>query len=132
MGDNSRVVNLINNLPYADLRGEVSLQTQSTPYGVTVDYNFSNVNLDSQQIKSAFRNNAVVMFALIDNVDVITFNVKGAIQPSGYQYLRNEVQQSYDHDLREYARDVNALETLLKSLTFRLQYFLPRETMLTL
>ncbi len=123
VGDNSRVVNLINSLPYADLRGEVSLQTESTPYGVTADYNFSGVNLDTQQIKSAFRDNAVVMFSLIDNVNVITFNVKGTIQPSGYQYSRAEVQQSFDHDLREYAKDVNALEILLDSLTFRLHVY---------
>ncbi|HBC92181.1 MAG TPA: hypothetical protein DCZ10_04550 [Pelotomaculum sp.] len=120
VGDNSRVVNLISNLPYADLRREVSLQTESIPYGVTVDYDFSGVDLDTRQIESVFRDNAVILFALIDNADVITFHAKGSLQPSAYRYLRDALQKSFDHDLREYAKDVTALETLLRSLAFRL------------
>jgi len=133
VGDNSRVVNLIGNLPYAAQRRAVSLQTQSAPYGVTVDYDFSGVNLDIRQVESALRDNAVIMFALIDNVDVITFNVKGADQPSAYQYQysRAEAQKSYDNDLREYAKDINALETLLKSLAFRLHVY-PEKYALTM
>lgn len=123
VGDNSKVVNLISNLPYADLRREVALQTGSVPYGVTVDYELSGVNLDINEIASAFRDNAVIMFALIDNVDVITFVVKGAGQPSEYQYLRTELQTYFDRDLREYAKDVNSLETLLKNLAFKLYVY---------
>lgn len=123
VGDNSRVVNLINNLPYAGMRREVSLHTQSTPYGVAVDYDFSGVNLDTRQIRSVLRDNAVIMFALIDNVDVITFHVKEAVQPSEYRYTRAEVQQGYDHDLREYAKDIGALETLLRSFAFKLHVY---------
>jgi hypothetical protein len=123
VGDNSKVVNLISNLPYADRRREVALQTGSVPYGVTVDYDFSGVNLDINEIKSAFRDNAVIMFALIDNVDVITFVVKGAGQPSEYQYLRTELQTYFDRDLREYSKNVNSLETLLKNLTFKLYVY---------
>jgi hypothetical protein len=120
VGDNSRVVNLISNLPYADLRREVSLQTESIPYGVTVDYDFSGADLDARQIESVFRDNAVILFALIDNADVITFHAKGSLQPSPYRYLRDALQKGFAHDLREYAKDVTALETLLRSLAFRL------------
>lgn len=123
VGDNSKVVNLINNLPFAELRGEVSLQTQSAPYGVTVEYNFSVVNTDTRQVESTFRDNAVVMFALIDNVDDITFVARGNAQPSEYRYTRAEVQKGYDQDLREYSKDINALETLLNSLSFRLHTY---------
>lgn len=119
VGDNSRVVNLISSLPFSDLRGEVSLQTQSAPYGVTVDYDFSGAEQDTRRVESVFRDNAVVMFALIDNVDTITFNARGAAQPAEYNYTRAEAQAGYEKDLREYSQDVSTLGALLKSLAFR-------------
>ena len=69
VGDNSKVVTIIDNLPYANLRGEVSLQTTAAPYGITVNYHFDGVNEDVQQIKWILSNNAAAMFALIDNAN---------------------------------------------------------------
>lgn len=123
VGDNSKVVNVVNNLPYAEMRGEISLQTESPPYGVTVDYDFSFADFDTRQIGATFRDNAVVLFALIDNVDVVEFNVKGADGPPKYIYTRAEVQKGYGRDLREYSKDTGALETLLNSFGFRLHAY---------
>jgi hypothetical protein len=123
VGDNSKVVNLIGSLPYADLRREVSLQTGSVPYEITVNYDLSGANYDTAEIKSAFLDNAVLMFALIDNVDVITFKATESDQISEYQYLRTELQKNFEHDLREYSKDVNTLETLLKKLAFKLYVY---------
>jgi beta-lactamase regulating signal transducer with metallopeptidase domain len=123
VGDNSKVVNLVNNLPYAEMRGEISLQTESQPYGVTVDYDFSFADFDTRQIGATFRDNAVVLFALIDNVDVVEFNVIGADGPPKYLYTRAEVQKGYGQDLREYSKDTGALETLLNSFGFRLHAY---------
>jgi hypothetical protein len=120
VGDNSKVVNLIGSLLYADLRREVSLQTGSVPYGVTVNYDLEGVNYDAAEIKSALLDNAVLMFALIDNVDVITFKVTEPDQTFEYQFLRTELQTYFDRDLREYAKDVSSLEALLKNLAFKL------------
>jgi len=122
-GDNSKVVNLIDNLPYANLRRGVSLQTQSVPYGITVDYDFSGVNLDTGQIKSSLRDNAIVMFALIDNVDEVTFSAKGTTPTFICHFSRDEMQKIYDHDLREYSKDINTLKILLRSLSFRLHVY---------
>jgi hypothetical protein len=123
VGDNSKVVNLIGSLPYADLRLEVSLQTGSVPYGITVNYDLRGVNYDTAEIKSALLDNAVLMFALIDNVDVITFKVIEPHQTFEYQFLRTELQTYFDRDLREYAKDVNNLEALLKNLAFKLYVY---------
>lgn len=123
VGDNSKVVNLINNLPYANLRREVSLQTENPPYGITVNYEFSNTDTDIGQIERTFRSNAVVMFALIDNVEAITFKVQGTGGQPEYQYSRAEVQKNFDTDLREYARDIEELRLLLKKLNFTLLVF---------
>lgn len=123
VGDNSKVVNLVNNLPYAEMRGEISLQTESPPYGVTVEYDFSFADFDTRQVGSVFPDNAVVMFALIDNVDVIAFNVKGAGEPTKYLYTRTGVQASCGRDLREYSKDISALEALLNNLAFKLHTY---------
>lgn len=129
VGNNSKVVNLINNLPYAGLRKEVSLQTQTAPYGITVNYDFSNTNLDTRQVEQTFRNNAVIMFTLIDNADVITFHVAGTAQQSEFRYARAEVQQSFTNDLREYSQDLSGFETFLKNLSFRLFVYPEKYTM---
>ncbi|MFZ5643689.1 MAG: DUF4825 domain-containing protein [Bacillota bacterium] len=117
VGDNSKVVNLINDLPYANLRREVSLQTDNTPYGITVNYDFSAANLGKQQIEWTFRDNAVVMFALIDNVDVINFNVSVTNDQLKYRYSRADVQKSFHRDLREYSKDTGEFDAFLKGLT---------------
>lgn len=131
VGDNSKVVNLVNNLPYAEMRGEISLQTESPPYGVTVEYDFSFADFDTRQVGSVFRDNGVVMFALIDNVDVIAFNVKGAGEPAKYLYTRAEVQASCGRDLREYSKDINALKDLLNSLAFKLHTYPEKYALVT-
>lgn len=123
VGDSSRVVNLIDNLPFSEMRREVSLQTLSTPYGVTVNYDFSGVGTDAGLIKSVLRDNAAVMLVLIDNVDTITFNVKAGIEPTEYRYARAEAQNSRDADLREYAKDIESLQRFLNSLSFRLHVY---------
>ena len=123
VGENSKVVNLINNLPYAHLRREVSLHTENPPYGITVNYDFSNTDTNIGQIERTFRSNAVVMFALIDNVDAITFKVQGTGGQSEYRYSRAEVQKNFNTDLREYAKDIEGLKLLLKKLNFTLLIF---------
>jgi protein-S-isoprenylcysteine O-methyltransferase Ste14 len=123
VGDNSKVVNLINNLLYANLRRGISLQTQFVPYGIKVDYDFSGINLDTGQIKSSLRDNAIVMFALIDNVDEVSFSAKGTTPTFICRFSRDEMQKIYDNDLREYSKDINTLKILLRSLSFRLHVY---------
>jgi bla regulator protein BlaR1 len=117
VGDHVNVVNLIDNLPYADLRREVLLQTKNAPYGITVKYDFSAAGTDAVQSEITLRNNAVIMFALIDNVDIINFNLKTDEEEKNYQYTRAQIQQSFDKDLREYAKDIRKFETLLNSFS---------------
>lgn len=116
VGDNSKVVHLIDNLPYANFREKVSLQTQAIPYGVTVYYDFSNAPKEPQQMEANFQTNAVILFALIENVDEITFVTKGTGQPPKYHYERSELQKNFAQDLRNYSKDISTLETLLKRL----------------
>ncbi len=123
VGDNSKVINLISNLPYAELRKTVSLQTKAAPYGITINYDFSNANMDTQRIETTLCNNAIILFALIDNVDVITYNINGTNEQPQYHYLRSELKKNFANDLREYAKDINTFENFVDRLIFKLLVF---------
>ncbi|WP_170292171.1 DUF4825 domain-containing protein [Heliobacterium mobile] len=119
VGDNSKVINLLSHLPFADLRREVSLQTQQSPYGVTVQYDFSKSAMKKTQIEPIFHNNAIAIFALIGNADQLTFKVQGTDTPSEYRYNRADIQQALDKDLRDYVKDLSSFENLLEQLNYR-------------
>ncbi|EEG76270.1 M56 family metallopeptidase [Dethiobacter alkaliphilus] len=115
VGDNSKVSNLIGALPLAKYRQSLSLQTKETPYGVTVYYDFELSGLSKEDIDEILYYNAVVMFALIDNVDVIAFNAHGLGEVS-YQFLRSELEQDFGKDLREFAENREEFLIFLDSL----------------
>lgn len=71
-GDNSAVINTLNQLQYGDKLHEIKLKTDESPYGIIVDY--EDFNSTSEEIAAATMSNATYMFALIQNVDWITFN----------------------------------------------------------
>lgn len=120
VGNNSNVVNLIDSLPFANLRKEVSLKTDSKPYGISANYDFSASSLSTEAIEATFKKNATVIFALIDNVDEINFNFGSFGEKPKHQYTRIQLQKNYGKDLREYAKDVNTFETLLNNFSLSL------------
>ncbi|WP_148136136.1 M56 family metallopeptidase [Candidatus Formimonas warabiya] len=129
VGNNSKVVNLIDHLPYADLRREVSLKTDYKPYGITVKYDFAPSGLRIGTIEGVLRNNAVVLLALIDNVDDINFQVSFSGEERKYHYTRIQLEQGFQQDLRAYAKDVKTWETFLNSLALRLLVYPENYTM---
>ena len=120
IGDNSNVVNLLSSLPLGNLRREVSLKTFLKPYGISAKYDLSLSSLSVEAIESRFRENAIVIFALIDNVDKISFDYGSIHEKRKYQCTREQLQKSYDKDLREYARDLKEFEYLINSFSLRL------------
>lgn len=116
VGNASNVSNLIHNLPYADLYKGISLKTEKPPYGININYNLISTDVDTGKIENILLNNAVIMFALIDNVDIINFNLKIDNNEKNYQYTREKIQKRFDKDLREYAKDISSFEILLSSL----------------
>jgi bla regulator protein BlaR1 len=133
VGDNSKVVNLIDQLPLASSRKEVSLQTGTAPYGITIHYDFRNAGVDQQRIKRNLRDNAAVMFALIKNVDMITYNAKmpESTGSSTFQCSRIEIQNDFPGDLWGYSKNVGRLDSFLKNLTFKVWVF-PKQYTLTM
>lgn len=122
VGDNSKVVNLISQLPLANFRKELSLQTGSSPYGITVNYDFIYAAINQAELKMTLRNNTAVIFALIKNADIITYNVRmpRASEQSFFEYSRMQIQKDFPRDLREYAQNPAEFEQLLKNITFKI------------
>lgn len=128
VGDASKVGNLISQLPYAEYGQGMSLQTENTPYGITAKYDFTASDIDRNLIESNLHNNALVMFALIDNVDNIDFNLTIGSEEKKIQFSREQLQQNYDKDLREYSTNRSDFEILLNSIGLKFQINPPKYT----
>lgn len=116
VGDHSKVLHILDNLQFANYRGTISLQTDKAPYGVTVNYDFSELiegdiqkaKIENQKrMKLALRRNAALMYCLIDNVENLTFNCYYGDEPIVYSFARSEIQKDYDEELRSYSKDKN-------------------------
>ena len=96
VGDNTEVGNLANNLMASRSLKQFSLYTEEEPYGIILEYR----NLEEEEKKETIITNATFLFALIKNVDEITF------QFSNEAYTINR--ERFELWLRE---DLNAIET---------------------
>lgn len=114
IGDASNVSNLLNTLPLGDFKKEILLITEDKPYGINVNYDFTNTNIDLEEIKSLFHKNAIVMFVLIENLDNITFKTIQNNEEVKYQYSRNEIQKSFNDKLWEYSKDIKTFSSFIK------------------
>lgn len=97
IGDNTKVVNLIDALPYSEYSDGVILRTAKEPYELIVYYKGLAVE------KEKLLNNSVALFALITNVDVVTYQ----LNDNTIIYTRKELETKYGRDLRVYADDVD-------------------------
>ncbi len=116
VGNNSKVLHIIDNLQFSNYRGEVALQTEKIPYGVTVNYDFQNLVegeyqkakiKNEERLKLALKRNAAMMFCLISNLDNLNFVCHTNNGQAEYRFTRAEVQKDYKEDLKEYSKDKN-------------------------
>lgn len=71
VGDNSAVINIVNNSMQSDNFRGLELKTKETPYGIILNYDGSE---SEKNDKRTVIYNATYLFALIQNVEWITFN----------------------------------------------------------
>lgn len=119
VGNNSKVVHIIDSLPLSQYRQKVALQTKTAPYGITVGYDCSRSDQDSAQIERALHSNAAMMFALIGNVDQIDFDtvMPGTSAPARLSYSRAVIQKEYPIDLREYTNNQPSFQSFIKAVS---------------
>lgn len=113
VGDASAVRGIIGHLPGNGYVQRISLQTTEMPYGIQVDYGLE-LNSDGreeferffaeQKIQQILFNNAAVLFALVQNLDTVTFNID-TVNKQAYTFSRADLESHFGRDLRQYAKD---------------------------
>lgn len=101
IGNNSKVAALINALPLPEgvTRNSIQLNTSQIPYGVTIEY---ILNDDSMRVEEEqFLRNSLLLFALIDNADLVThigyWNAKELSSlPFRFSYTRADAEKMDD------------------------------------
>lgn len=99
VGDNSAVGNILYNLPGVNYNQGFELKTLEKPYELIVSYDFNRI--DKRDFHSLSEKNAVILFSLIYNVDVIHFN----INDKTFSYEKNVIDDSYELDFEKLVYD---------------------------
>ncbi|WP_163100706.1 DUF4825 domain-containing protein [Peribacillus alkalitolerans] len=118
IGNNSAVGGIIDQLPHSKEFKQMTLQTKKKPYGMVIEYNNS-----AGDTKSIAINNATFLFALVKNLDWITFG----FPDEKYTLERDQLQQWYGKDLSDYTNEKdlkNLIQTNLKDKTKVNQLFI--------
>jgi len=89
LGDNSKVSEILNLLPYNNYISGMELSTVEAPYGITVNYSNINVSLDDLQF------NSLALFTLIQNLDSIKYNIQNGEKIVTLNITRTELKQKY-------------------------------------
>ncbi|WP_373599157.1 DUF4825 domain-containing protein [Paraclostridium bifermentans] len=99
VGDNSAVGNILYNLPGVNYNQGFELKTIKEPYELVVSYDFNHIN--TVDFRSLSEKNAVVMFSLIDNLDIIHFS----IDDKTFSYDRKVIDDCYELDFEKLVCD---------------------------
>lgn len=117
VGDNSKVVALLDAMPLPTgvVRDSVELQTAATPYSMTIHYTVSK--LEGLNNTYAFHN-AIMLFSLVDNVDVIYSSILDITNSPSHSiatfpHTREYADQLMEGDVRDYASNTGTLITFI-------------------
>ncbi|NQS76752.1 MAG: DUF4825 domain-containing protein [Peptococcaceae bacterium] len=127
VGNNSKVVGLIDAMPLPEgiTRGTVELQTANLPYGITINYimhDSTGVTVNGAISGDAFCPNAIILFSLIDNVDVINCRIEdqtGRYDGTSYSFpfTREMAEELLGGDVRPFSASAEALKNFIDRVT---------------
>jgi len=113
VGDSSKMVALLNAmpLPAGVVRNSIELQTSAKPYSITIHYTVSELNGLNNTYAT---HNAIMLFSLVDNVDVIYSSIsdianKPSTSTATFPYIREYADQLMEGDVRNYASNTGTL-----------------------
>ncbi|WP_291575890.1 DUF4825 domain-containing protein [Clostridium sp. UBA4548] len=117
VGDNSSVGNIIAKLPGNEYNAGFSLQTDKEPYGITINYKAKeslgedsyNKFWSDKKVTEFLEKNAVVLLSLVQNAEVIEFNVD-SIGEVNYKYDRKSLEQKYGGNLKDLFKNDNSFK----------------------
>ena len=126
VGNNSKVVGLIDAMPVPKgmVRDTVELQTATSPYGITIHFSMndaSGIKVQGAMGGDAFYRNSIMLFSLIDNVDVINCKIAdktGKYNGASYNfpYTRELAEKLIGEDVRHYAGSSDTLKSLIDKI----------------
>ena len=128
VGDNSKVGGIISLLTFPEniAYDSFELFTDIEPYAITVNLKTDTEtrNLYSGEAnQQQFQDNAMIMFALIGNVEYIDFSLDDGLAPYSMQYTRGWANHKCGKDVRDFAKSkeefgklINATSTVGKNV----------------
>ncbi|QOX65362.1 DUF4825 domain-containing protein [Anoxybacterium hadale] len=123
VGDNSAVGTLIGLLPVPiDLNYDhFALQTRAQPYHVEIVYSVSTQKLaaydkENASLADSLKTNALLLMALIENVDEIQATLTDGSRKVSFTYDREWANQTINGDVRDYAKSPEKLQKLIDSI----------------
>lgn len=108
VGDNGAVGNIIRHLPGHQYANGIALETKKEPYGIIVKYRNAEADMKEDERKEMVLYNATFMFALIKNVDWITFDFAG----TSHTVTRAQLQKWYGKELRTYTNEEELIQLI--------------------
>lgn len=131
VGDSASVRNIVSKLSLSNVIKDIQFNTREKPYTIAVIYGEGSVNRNGmyttystknlneykdfienkteQEKQEILENNARALFALIDNLDEIKFRLAKIDELDEilveYSFSRNELEEKYNMDLREYLKN---------------------------
>lgn len=123
VGNNSKVVALIDAMPLPKgiVRDTVELQTAASPYGITIHFSMndaSGIKVQSAISGDAFYRNSIMLFSLINNVEVINCKIADKTGEYGgasynFLYTREAAEKLIGEDIRRFADSTDTLKSLI-------------------
>ncbi len=136
VGDNSAVAKIIGSIQFPEgvFYDSFELHTSDHPYGITINFKTDTEtrNLYSgADNETPFRFNSMIMFLLIENVELITFSLDdGVYEPSSLQYTSGMAEAIFGEDYFKvgetfdgFRHQINRLKELsVENNTISIQY----------
>jgi hypothetical protein len=91
VGDNSAVGGILDKLPAGGAIDHFQLLTSEEPYGIIVFYKTDSEHWQEEMRQNLMMYNSAALFALIDNVEEVTFILEGDASEE-LKFLRSEIE----------------------------------------
>lgn len=116
VGNASKVGQIINALdfPKEVVYDYFELGTENIPYSVTIHFK-TDFLVESEEL---FKKNAIIMFTLIGNVDLINFNISEGSSKKLLQYTRDWANNEMGREVDQFAKEEAEFTQLLKQLDY--------------
>lgn len=112
VGDNSAVANIVYQLAHNNEFNQMSLDTEKEPYGITLEYKDINAKNVDKEMKETVISNSTFLFALIKNVDWITFK----FPDQEFTVTKEKLQDWYNNKLDGFENEQDLMKLIQEHL----------------